>query len=74
MKNFSFNFMIACFLFSTIFIAAGCANTSSVVPPPLSAADKKVEETKPKVEEAAAGFTYEEVTAWRYFFLREQLR
>tara|TARA_B100000315_G_scaffold201172_1_gene193561 strand:+ start:215 stop:469 length:255 start_codon:yes stop_codon:yes gene_type:complete len=84
--------MIACFLFSTIFIASGCSQKASVTPQPLPVAEKKVEvkkapvastppvrkitveDFKPDVKEAVSGFTYEEITSFRHFFLREPIR
>tara|TARA_B100000315_G_scaffold117295_1_gene107546 strand:+ start:14968 stop:15258 length:291 start_codon:yes stop_codon:yes gene_type:complete len=96
MKNFLFTSVIACFLFSTIFIAAGCAKKASVAPsPPPPVVEKKVEEKKVsiaptpspppvirlqvedielEVKPAVSEFTYEEIPAFRFFFLREQAR
>mgnify|MGYP001236761043 CR=1 FL=1 len=98
MNKFSSTSMIACFIFSTIFIASGCSQKASVTPQPLPVPEKKVEvkkapvapippahstppvgkimveDFKPDVNEAVSGFTYEEITSFRHFFLREPIR
>lgn len=74
MKNFSLTFMIACFLFSIIFIAVGCATQPTIADSPVAHAveEKKAAEIKPETKEAPAGRTYEEITAFRRFFLERR--
>ncbi len=74
MKIFSFTSMIACFLFSTIFFSAGCANKASVAPTPPPVVKIQAEDIKHGAKAAGSGFTYEEISAFRFFFLREQAR
>ena len=71
MRIFSFTSMIACFLFSTIFFAAGCAKKASVAPTPPPVVRMQVEDIKHGAKAAGLEFTYEEISAFRFFFLRE---
>ena len=71
MNFFSFTSMIACFLFSTIFFAAGCAKKASVAPTPPPVVRMQVEDIKHGAKAAGLEFTYEEISAFRFFFLRE---
>lgn len=70
MKKLSLTFMIACFLFSTIFIAAGCAKKLPVASP--SVEEKKAAAIKPEAEEVQTGRTYEEETVFQRFFLKRR--
>ncbi len=71
MRIFSFTSMIACFLFSTIFFTAGCAKKASVAPTPPPVVKIQPEDIKHGAKAAGSGFTYEEISAFRFFFLRE---